>query len=289
MGLLLLIVRMLLFVKSARSFQSTGTQTTTFQRSHMPMGGGGCDHVVVDVNHDSSISVPSDPTIRAANDITRQNILQKSISCILASSYVVLGQPQPSIGANHRQLELCLVAVLRVVYWAQYELQQIDDTMHTDHIDRQRAIYLETRLGAKAALTGRITGTGATNRVYLLTTLQLPGCLQDLEWYLNANSSTRKNIGDDVCTLFREGMASIVEFDGLDSLSDPSPRSALTLSQYNTNKLKLIRRTLNERIIPDGQKLAFTFGPEAYQQSYGYVQQYYSAEIPVLPPKEGSE
>jgi hypothetical protein len=159
------------------------------------------------------------------------------------------------------------------------------------NIDRQRAIYLETRLGAKAALTGRITGSGATNRVYILTTLQLPGCLQDLEWYLNASArgTNVRNRMDDVGTSFREGIASIVEFDGLDSLTDPSPRSALTMSQYNIDKLKLVRRILKERVIPDGQKLVVAFGPEAYQRSYGYVQQYYSTEIPIRSPVSSSE
>ena len=140
-------------------------------------------------------------------------------------------------------------------------------------------------------MTGRIFSSGATNRVYILTTLQLPGCLQDLEWYsvqspsknTNSYSNRRTSIGD-LCTSFRESLASIVEFDGLDTLTDPSPRSSLTMSQFNIDKLKLIRRTLNERVIPDGQKLLLAFGPTAYQRANGYVQQYYSNEIPVQPP-----
>ena len=275
-------------VDAAWTFESIPAKRT-FRRSTMTY-----ENHVVDVKRERSSSVPSVPR---GSSTTRRNVFRHSIACILPSS-IVLGQNQIAMAAEHRQLELCLVAVLRVLYWAQYELQHIDAVLTTDPdhhnnndiIDRQRAIYLETRLGAKAALTGRITGSGATNRVYILTTLQLPGCLQDLEWYLiNASPQNRKNgwfIGGDVCTSFREGLASIVEFDGLDALNDPSPRSALTISQYNIDKLKLVRRTLNERIIPDGQKLAVAFGSEAYERSYGYVQQYHSAEIPVRPPFE---
>ena len=215
----------------------------------------------------------------------RRSLLHRG-SIIVGGSVVPFWNSQRSITAaavDHRQVELCVVTLLRVVYWAQYELQQIDTVLSSttnDDNDRQRAVYLETRLGAKAALTGRITGSGATNRVYQLTTLQLSGCLKDLEWYGDKNGRNRVV---DMCQSFREGLASIVEFDGLDTLTDPSPRSALTMSQYNVNKLKLIRRTLNERIIPDGQTLVAAFGPDVYQRSYGYVQQYYSDEIPIRP------
>ncbi len=215
----------------------------------------------------------------------RRSLLHRG-SIIVGGGIVPFWNSQISItaasAADHRQVELCIVTLLRVVYWAQYELQQIDTVLlsTTNDHDRQRAVYLETRLGAKAALTGRITGSGATNRVYQLTTLQLSGCLLDLEWYSGKNGRNRVA---DVCQSFREGLASIVEFDGLDTLTDPSPRSALTMSQYNVDKLKLIRRTLNERIIPDGQTLVVAFGPDVYQRSYGYVQQYYSDEIPIRP------
>lgn len=245
-------------------------------------------------DHEQFMSLSSDADSTIV-DPSRRNLLHNSLSFILPS-YVLLGHYQISVAADHRQLELCLVNLLRVIYWAQYEIQQMDAVITNDpntYINRQRAIYLETRLGAKAALTGRISGSGATNRVYVLTTLQLPGCLQDLEWYsakapsknTNPYSNSRTSIGD-ICTSFREGLASIVEFDGLDTLTDPSPRSALTMSQFNIDKLKLIRRTLNERIIPDGQKLMVAFGPEAYQRSNGYVEQYYLNEIPVQPQTE---
>ena len=275
----------ILVVHAAWSFENISGRNVkgTFERSMMSPC---CHHPAIDIDQVRSIAVssqhPNSNGISTTNDPVRRKIIRHTILSCFIPSYVVLGQDQISMAADRRQLELCVVAVLRVMYWAQYECQQIDAVLDDNNVERQRAIYLETRLGAKAVLTGRITGSGATNRVYILTTLQLPGCLQDLEWYLNANSRNRNSMGD-VCTSFREALASIVEFDGLDALTDPSPRTALTMSQFNIEKLKLIRRTLNEKIIPDGQKLAEAFGPEAYQRSNGYVQQYYLAEIPVPP------
>jgi hypothetical protein len=233
---------------------------------------------------DDNVSCHSSPTDIGIN-VSRRNILKISISFASTNS-ILIGHGKRTNAADHRQLELCLVSVLRVLYWSQCQIEQIDDSMvsvDTDEntINRQRALYLETRLGAKAALTGRISGSGATRSVYTLTTLQLSGCLQDIEWYGARNVQFRRNYVDDLCTSFREGLASIVEFDGLDTLTDPSPRSALTISQYNVNKLKLIRRILNERIIPDGKKLVIAFGPEAYQRSNGFIMQYYSSELPI--------
>jgi hypothetical protein len=235
---------------------------------------------------DDSVSCHSSPTDDSIipSVICRRDILKTGIS--FASTYsILIGDGKSTNAADHRQLELCLVSVLRVLYWSQCQIEQIDDSMVSvdtgeGAINRQRALYLETRLGAKAALTGRISGSGATRSVYTLTTLQLSGCLQDIEWYGARTDNFRRNYVDALCTSFREGLASIVEFDGLDTLTDPSPRSALTISQYNVNKLKLIRRILNERIIPNGQKLVIAFGPEAYQRSNGYIMQYYSSELP---------
>jgi hypothetical protein len=192
---------------------------------------------------------------------------------------------------DRRQLEVCLVTLLRVMFWAQRQAIELDTiaaaaSSTTSDMGRQRALYLETRLGAKAALTGRISGGGATSRVYTLATLQLPACLVDLEWHAsqlqyrrqeNSNNSLRKV--SELCLSFRESLASIVEFDGLDTLTDPSPRATLTLTQYNTNKVMFVRRTLNELTIPVGQKLVTAFGPEPYQRSISFVQQYYSNEI----------
>jgi hypothetical protein len=228
----------------------------------------------------------------------RRSVVKKCIR-YAATTGIVVGATVPYESTNaalfssdqdRRQLEVCLVTLLRVMYWAQRQAIELDTiaaaaSSTTSDMGRQRALYLETRLGAKAALTGRISGGGATSRVYTLATLQLPACLVDLEWHAlhqyrrqeNSNNSLRKV--SELCLSFRESLASIVEFDGLDTLTDPSPRATLTLTQYNTNKVMFVRRTLNELTIPVGQKLAAAFGPEPYQRSISFVQQYYSNEI----------
>jgi len=182
-------------------------------------------------------------------------------------------------GRERRQLELCLVAVQRVVYWAQNEVDALRAATSTE---QSKTKYLEVRLGAKALLTGKIGG-GATSRVYTLASLQLPGCLQDLEWQASqqqqsSNKSLVQQVSENRRT-FSEGLASIVEFDGLETLIDPSPRSSLTLSQYNDDKALYVRRALEELVIPAGNQLLKAFGPEPLQRSLGFVQQYYSTEI----------
>jgi hypothetical protein len=183
---------------------------------------------------------------------------------------------------DRRQLELCLVAVLRVLYWAQ---SQADALQVAATYDERRRKYLEARLGAKAILTGKVSG-GATGKVYTLATLQLPACLADIEWHADHRrpSQTTTTVTprqvSDWRHEFSEGLAAIVEFDGLEALIDPSPRSSLTLSQYNDNKAVFVQRVLNELVLPTGKKLVDAFGPEARQLSEYYVQQYYSSEIP---------
>jgi len=182
-------------------------------------------------------------------------------------------------GPERRQLELCLVAVQRVVYWAQSEVDALRAATSTE---QSKTKYLEVRLGAKALLTGKIGG-GATSRVYTLASLQLSGCLQDLEWHASqqqqsSNKLLVQQVSDNRRT-FSEGLASIVEFDGLETLIDPSPRSSLTLSQYNDDKSVYVRRALEELVIPAGNQLLKAFGPDPLQRSLGFVQQYYSSEI----------
>lgn len=204
----------------------------------------------------------------------------------LATAFA-LSRPQQSNAAigfltadqDRRQLELCLVAVLRVMYWAQLQANALlpDDTNKT--ADERKKKYLEARLGAKAILTGKVGG-GATGKVCTLATLQVPACLADLEWHANKQSSQFQSVSD-LRRDFSEGLAAIVEFDGLETLIDPSPRSSLTLSQYNDNKAVFVRRALLELVLPAGNKLVRAFGPEPLQRSVNYIQQYYSSEIPV--------
>jgi hypothetical protein len=183
--------------------------------------------------------------------------------------------------SDHRQLELCLVGALRVLYWAQRQVALLDAA---EGEDRKKALYLETRIGAKAVLTGRASGSGATSRVFSLATVQLPACLSDLEWYASQiRDRRRRSEVSELIISFRESLASIVEFDGLDTLTDPSPRSAITMSQYDAKKFVFVQRTLKELVVPTAKQLVTAFGLEAYQQSSNFVLQYYASETILNP------
>ena len=189
-----------------------------------------------------------------------------------------------SSGGDRRQLELCLVAVQRAVYWSESQAAALRDAAADNDEQRRRALYLETRLGAKALLTRRV-GAGATARVYSLASLQLPGCLRDLEWHAEQRRQRREsNAVTDLRQAFSEGLASVVEFDGLETLTDPSPRSSLTLSQWNDGKVAYVRRALEELVVPTGNRLLRAFGPDALDRARGFVRQYYASEIYPPPP-----
>lgn len=216
-------------------------------------------------------------TIRATS---RRRLVLGALTTTVISTRL----PKKSIAAfrfvtndqDRRQLEFCLVAVLRVSYWAKRQARAMQEAATTE--DR-KSKYLEARLGAKAILTGKV-GSGATGKVYTLATLQLPACLADLEWHATTRQLQRQV--SDWRRDFSEGLAAIVEFDGLDTLIDPSPRSSLTLSQYSNDKAVFVRRALQELVIPAGNKLVAGFGAEALQRSLNYIQQYYSSEIPPI-------
>jgi hypothetical protein len=178
------------------------------------------------------------------------------------------GGTQPS-----RELEFCLVALVRVLYWAQsVALRLYDD-------DSNKSAYLEARLGAKALLTGKM-GSGANGKVYTLSNLQIPGCLRDLETY--ATAQPRALLFGDAKRSFIEDLAAIVEFDGLLTLTDPSPRASLTLQQYTPKKALYVQRLLLERVVPEGQQLLQFFPESARERSKGYLKQYYSSEFILL-------
>jgi hypothetical protein len=156
------------------------------------------------------------------------------------------------------------VAVARVVYWAQATAKNDLTTTRTraasstsslhqqdDNDEQVRQSYLQARLGAKAVLTGKVGG-GATGRVYTLGTLQISGCLNDMQLYYYAsiknktsnNSNNKSTLFDDYKRDWIESIAAIVEFDGLETLYDPSPRSELTLQQYQPEKAAFVKRLL---------------------------------------------
>ena len=140
--------------------------------------------------------------------------------------------------------------------------------------DQTLSAYLEARLAAKAMVSKKVGG-GANANVYMLGGLQIKECLADLKWY----SKTRKmdQLNDDLL----ESLASIVEFDGLESVKDPSPRSSLTLSQFSDQKSRYVSRMLSERVSPLAEEIVTLFGPDARTTSESYIRQYYSNELPL--------
>lgn len=202
---------------------------------------------------------------------SRRTCVQSALGC---GAFLLLA-PLPSNaaifgGKDRRQLEYCLVNVLRVTYWAESTVQELKATQDED---RRKKIYLEARLGAKALVTGKVGG-GATNRVYQLSTLQFRGCLEDIAFY-----SKSRQVADMTQDLL-EAIAAIVEFDGLETTTDPSPRSSLTLSMYNPQKAAYVQRLLSERVIPLCKQIFNLFDPGVRQRCEMYVASTYSNEVP---------
>lgn len=167
---------------------------------------------------------------------------------------------------ERRQLELCIVTVLRTQYWAMTLSQSLQSSLQIQDTKAARQLYIEARLGSKALLTGKI-GAGANSNVYRLAPFQLRACLKDALTYCRDSQkiySKNKNKSNDTFPLYIcqaretenkaqdiiESFASCLEFDGLDNLQDASPRSSLMVSQYTNEKANFVLRMLLERSIP---------------------------------------
>jgi len=216
----------------------------------------------------------------------------------------------PFFGNNdRRQLEICLVTILRVEYWAvtvsnSINTKLLSDTTNTGIADisdlQKKAPYLEARLGSKALLTQKIGG-GANFKVEELGKLQLKECIDDAKYacgemaknnqlptQLTGEISSAKKAKQMICSTelcdasdeLLESLASIVEFDGLETTIDPSPRSSLMLSMYNESKGKFIYRTFRERVIPSCERILSVFGSDRKRIVEDYVQRDYAAEVP---------
>jgi hypothetical protein len=176
---------------------------------------------------------------------------------------------------ERRQKELCIVNVLRLGYWAETVASALETSV-TD--DERKKAYLEARLGAKAMVAEKNKiGGGATSRIFSLLSLQITACLDDLKYY--AKNKKMDQYKEDL----REALASIVEFDGLETTQDPSPRSTLTLAQYNDQKALYVRRMLSERIVPLTKDIVGLFGADTRVLCEGYVRDYYPNELPPKP------
>ena len=208
--------------------------------------------------------------------------------------------------SNRRQLELCLVTILRTEYWAINISQSLNNKLLlpsatiidnneqkiVESDNQRKQPYLEARLGAKALVTQKIGG-GANARVQTLSGLQLRECLDDVVYWcsrrkddslINSNNNNNKRICNNelpnyIAELI-ESLASIVEFDGLETTTDPSPRSSLMLTMYTTDKAKFVYRTLVEQVIPSCEHIITIFGAERQQLIEEYVVRDYSSEVP---------
>lgn len=223
-----------------------------------------------------------------------------SIFAAAASMNPAAAEAIPFLGGgadDRRQLEYCLVNLLRVQYWAETVSASIGDSLANapPGSTPSKASYVEARLGAKALLTSRVGG-GANARVYGLASLQIKGCLKDAQaWYGDSiKAASRSKGGGDKPTDRRrqlesaaddvvESLAACVEFDGLDNTLDPSPRSSLMVSQYTSDKATFVRRTLAERTVPACEEFAGYFGTEVRGRCELYVKETYPNEVPRLP------
>jgi hypothetical protein len=246
--------------------------------SHNPVSGFGLDSSSSRLHRHSFLSeLEATDLTTAVPSASRRGILNLSPAfiatwCLFPSSANALFGSR-----DRRQLEVCIVAVLRVIYWAQFvatSLQQAETT------EQRKQRYIEARLGAKAVLTGKIGG-GSNGRVYALASLELPECLHDLQSY--AVSRQVADLRQD----FYESLAAVVEFDGLETLQDASPRSSMTLQQYNRDKAIYVERLLLERVVPVGGQLVNAFGPDVRQTCLTFMEKYYADEIPARPEPQG--
>jgi len=216
----------------------------------------------------------------------------------------------PFFQQDRRQLELCLVQVLRTKYWAMNVAKSLDNkllspqptntnstaVMELSGTQRKQP-YLEARLGAKAILTKKIGG-GANSNVVKLAGLQLKECLEDARYWCADLAKTNQLPGQNTGQLKNgkrfcnnelqsvedeliEALASLVEFDGLETTIDPSPRSSLMIKMYDNKKGTFVYRTLTERIIPSCDRYLNAFGTERLTLCQEYIRREYPDEIPV--------
>jgi hypothetical protein len=179
---------------------------------------------------------------------------------------------------DRRQLELCLVNLLRLQYWAMTLSDKLQELSIDQDMQQLKSTYLETRLGAKVMISKtKMIGGGANANVFMLKGLQLKDCLADLLFYVDRSS--KKKMKQETEDLI-EALASIVEFDGLETTQDPSPRSELTLKMFTARKGVYVQRMLAERVVPLTEEMLRMFGPETKAKTTAIVREFYPKEVP---------
>jgi hypothetical protein len=222
--------------------------------------------------------VAPDPAVPTSDSPLRRRFLLATLQ--LANPVVSLTSGPHASHAwfpsrDRMQYEYCLVNFLRVQNWAESvssRLPVVATNNYNDNNNKQQqqlATYIEARLGAKGILTGAVT---ASDRTRTLATLKLSDCLNDLKYYAPSTATTI----DD----WREAMASLVEFDGYDSLVDASPRTALIVQQYTSEKANYVSRVLQQQLVPLGRRIVAGCNAAAVQTARHYVTDYYPNEVP---------
>lgn len=244
------------------------------------------------------------------NDINNRRTFL--ISSVITSSSLLYQQQAnalPFFQQDRRQLELCLVQVLRTKYWAMNVAKAMNTKLLSPPTNsnstavielseaQRKQPYLEARLGAKAILTKKIGG-GANSNVVKLASFQLKECLDDGRYWctdlaksnqLPGQSTGQLKNGKRFCSNelesisdeIVESLASLVEFDGLDNIMDPSPRSSLMISMYDSKKGTFVYRTLVERIIPSCDRYLQVFGNDRLNVCLEFVRREYPDEMPI--------
>ena len=123
------------------------------------------------------------------NADSRRTFLRHTVTLpILSSSFIQLGGKSPANALplfekkERRQLELCIVNILRVQYWA----RNLGDKLQYGETEEERKkAYLEARLGAKAMVADKKIkiGGGASLFVLTLKGLEIKDNLDDLKFY----------------------------------------------------------------------------------------------------------
>ena len=173
------------------------------------------ENIVLSAQHFHDESIATNPIIDSDHNVKllqqskdrsrRSFVSQLLVSTSLSSAIVGTSSisaanafPFGGGGSDKRQLELCLVTILRTEYWAMNVAKSIDNkllnppsnnstttTSATNALvteDVKKLPYLEARLGAKALLTQKVGG-GASSRVERLATYQLKECLADAKYW----------------------------------------------------------------------------------------------------------
>lgn len=251
-------------------------------------------------------SKPLDPIIgesplpREAGQLSkRRDVLSTIMISLTTSGAVACAKAPPASaalpfigGKERRQLELCLVTLIRAKLWSESIANDIgrmlnENTTPGSMTDQMKRPYLEARLGAKALITGKVGG-GATLRVYDLASFKLKECLRDgMAWHVddgkNLRSDERKKRSrrdlEEASEAIIESLGAVVEFDGLETTQDPSPRSSLMLTMYNNDKANFVRRMLLEKTIPACDAFLDCFGTEVRESCMDFVRRNYPSEL----------